>query len=278
MARERDPGHPLMSTASWTAAVRAMEHERPDRLLDDPWADALAGAVGRSWLGQRSDLPAIQVIAIRARFFDDFLQRVVNHEDIRQVVLPAVGFDTRAFRLPWPAGTRIFEIDHPQLLERKDQVLRAAGARATSVRTTIGEDLAGPWVEALVDAGFDPGAPSGWLLEGFLFYLSLEEVTRIVDQVSELAVSGSRLGFDIVSQATLTHPLTRPWIEMQTDMGAPWLGTMDDPAGFLAARDWTASVVQLGQPGADYGRWPYPVPPAELTDAPHNWFVTARKR
>ncbi len=97
-------------------------------------------------------------------------------------------------------------------------------------------DLTGPWPAALIDAGFDPCQPSGWLLEGFLFYLPNDRVTRLLDQVTSLAAPGSWLGFDIVNAITLTFPLTRPWVEMQAQAGAPWLGTMEDPVGFLAER------------------------------------------
>jgi methyltransferase (TIGR00027 family) len=138
-------------------------------------------------------------------------------------------------------------------------------------------DLAGRWTAPLLDAGFDPRAPSCWLLEGFLFYLPPEGIVRILEQVTGLAPAGSWLGFDIVNSATLTQPQPQPWIDMQAQLGAPWLGTLDDPAGFLAERGWEATLTQPGEPEADYGRWPFPMLPPQFPDAPRNWFVTARK-
>jgi O-methyltransferase involved in polyketide biosynthesis len=85
------PGVPLAATAEWIAAVRASETRRPDRLLDDPWAAALAGPHGEDWLGERAESPALTDITIRARFFDDFLQRVTGTGEVRQVVLLAAG-------------------------------------------------------------------------------------------------------------------------------------------------------------------------------------------
>jgi methyltransferase (TIGR00027 family) len=272
------PGVPLAVTACWIAAVRAQESLRPDRLLDDPWAARLAGAEGEEWLQARGGSPALVVMVIRARFFDDFLQRVTAGEGIRQVVLVAAGLDTRAYRLSWPGDVRVFELDQPGVLARKQRFLDSAGAKPGCARLPISVDLAGQWTAPLLGAGFDPGAPSCWLAEGFLFYLPPDGITRILDQVTRLAAAGSRLGFDIVNSATLTHPLTRPWIDMQARAGAPWLGTLDDPAGFLAGRGWQATLTQPGEPGAHYGRWTFPVLAPGLAGAPRNWFVTARRR
>jgi methyltransferase (TIGR00027 family) len=155
--------------------------------------------------------------------------------------------------------------------------MRNAGAQPACERKVIAMDLTSSWEAALVDAGCDPLQPSGWLLEGFLFYLPNDRVTQILDQVTSLAAPGSWLGFDIVNAITLTFPLTRPWIEMQAAAGAPWLGTMEDPAGFVAERGWLASLSQAGQPDAHHGRWTLPVIPTTLPNMPHNWFVTAQK-
>jgi hypothetical protein len=64
---------------------------------------------------------------------------------------------------------------------------------------------------------------------------------------------------------------------MQADSGAPWIGTMDDPQGFLAARGWQATLTPPGAPEANYGRWPYPVIPETMPGMPHLWFVIGEK-
>lgn len=266
----------LGSTARWTAAVRARESAGEDRLFDDPWAAALAGKEGAEWIEPRSADSVVPMV-IRTRFFDDFLQRITLQSAIRQVVLMAAGLDTRAFRLNWPEGTRLFELDQSPVLKYKEQVLRSAGARPACQRQTIEADLTGPWKERLIKAGFDAQHPSGWLLEGFLFYLPNESVAHLLDEVSSLAAPGSWMGFDIINSPMLTSPLTRQWVEMQANSGAPWIGTMDDPEGFLAARGWKASLTQAGAQDANYGRWPYPIIPTTMSDMPHNWFVSARK-
>ena len=85
------PGVPLAATAEWIAVVRGGETRRPDRLLDDPWAAALAGPHGEDWAGERAGSPALADMIIRARFFDDFLRRVTGTGEVRQVVLLAAG-------------------------------------------------------------------------------------------------------------------------------------------------------------------------------------------
>ena len=266
----------LEATARWTAAVRAMENARADALFHDPWAEALAGEEGRTWMAQRTADRVVPIV-LRTRFFDDFLQHTTREFGIRQVVLLAAGLDTRAFRLDWPAGTRIFELDQPTVLYYKARVLALAGAEPTCARSAIEVDLASPWTEALVAAGFDLQIPALCLLEGLLFYLPDEQLRGTLDEVTGLCARGSFLGFDVVNTVMLTHPLTRDWVEMQARSGAPWVGALDDPVGYLSARGWRATLTQAGEPEANHGRWPYPVYPPNLPDIPHNWLVTAHK-
>ncbi len=123
---------PLQATARWTAAVRAGERERPDRLVDDPWAADLAGPEGMAWLAGRPEGSVLPIV-IRTRYFDDWLRAVAIEGPLRQVVLLGAGLDTRAWRLPWPAGAVVYELDRarrpggegPDALRRR----RRAGLR-----------------------------------------------------------------------------------------------------------------------------------------------------
>jgi methyltransferase (TIGR00027 family) len=277
MAEKISSAQLLGLTSRWTAAVRARESARADRLFEDPWAEALTGKEGAEWIAQRPEDSTVPMV-IRTRFFDDFLLDIARRHAIRQVVLMAAGLDTRAFRLDWPAGTCLFELDQPEVLQYKQEVLRLAGAQPACQRQLIEADLTSPWQEKLTHSGFDPQLPSVWLLEGFLFYLSKESIIQIIDSVTSLAASGSWMGFDIINSAMFTSTWTRPWVEMQASMGAPWMGTLDDPQGFLARRGWQATLTQAGAEDANYGRWQLPVLPVMAPDMPHNWFVTAQKR
>lgn len=265
----------LGATAFWTAAVRAQESNRADRLFNDPWAAVMAGEEGLHWLEQRG--ASTIAIVVRTRFFDEFLLRVTHQEGIRQVVLVAAGLDTRAYRLAWSPGVSLFELDQTPVLEHKSQVLVEAGAQPACRRVAISVNLAGSWQDALVARGFDPRAPSAWLMEGLTFYLPNEITARLLSAASSLAAPGSWLGFDAINGVTLTSPITKAWIAMQASYGAPWIGTLDDPEGFLAPLGWSISLSQPGAEDANYGRWTLPVIPLRAPNLPHNWYVTAQK-
>jgi methyltransferase (TIGR00027 family) len=264
----------LADTATWTAAMRAQETARPDRLFDDPWAHELAGPEGLAWLASRREESLLPMV-IRTRYFDDRLQEVAA-SGVRQVVLLGAGLDTRAYRLAWPPGTILFELDTPGVLSRKATIMERAGATARCARRTTNVDLAGAWTGALATAGFDDARPAAFLLEGLLFYLPNDLVAGILRAIAAIAAPEGWLGFDIVNAATLSSPYTRPWIEMQAQAGAPWLGTMEDPIACLGDR-WAAGMTQPGQPDAHYGRWSLPVLPTIMPDIPHHWLVTARR-
>jgi methyltransferase (TIGR00027 family) len=266
----------LASTASWTAAVRALESQREDRLFDDPWAKDLAGESGMSWIKDKSPESVVPIV-LRTRYFDDQLKRIARDFGIRQIVLLGAGLDTRAFRLEWPAGTRLFEVDQPMVLERKESILKDARATPWCERIIVPADLEQEWADLLVRAGYRTKEPSCWLLEGFLFYLGTDTVTALLAGVSEHSAPGSWLCFDIINGKMLTSQLTRQWLDMQRASGAPWIGALDDPVEFLAPYGWKATLTQAGQPDANHGRWTLPVFPTTHPDMPHNWFVVAPK-
>ena len=275
MAVKDEANLSLALTSRWTASARAKESAREDCLFNDPWAAALAGPEGAKWLEQRGG--NVSPMVVRTRYFDDYLQDAARQRDILQIVILAAGLDTRAFRLPWPDGTHLYELDQPAVLEYKAQVLDAADARPACKRTAIGSDLTGNWQAALLENGFERFRPSTWLLEGLLFYLPNDAILRVLETVSSLAAPGSRLGFDIVNSITLTSPITKAWIDMQAQAGAPWIGALDDPETLLTELGWQVAMTQPGSPDAHFNRWTLPVMPVKMPNMPHNWYVTADK-
>jgi methyltransferase (TIGR00027 family) len=278
---------PISRTARLTAAARARESRRPDRLFADPLAEALAGPEGFAFMerfeaaARPASLPAgtdNPYIAVRSRFFDEFLTGAVAGEGApRQIVLLAAGLDTRAFRLDWPAGTKLYELDRPELLEAKQEILDHAGAKPRSPRTTVPVDLTKPWVSALRGAGFDPTAPSAWLVEGLTPYLDEPSVRRLLEDAASLASPGSHLGIDFIGQSFLRSPYVRAAIDAMAREGSPWQYGTDDPEGLLAAAGWKATVLRAGDPGASYGRWPFIVFPRGTPGAPESFLVTATR-
>jgi methyltransferase (TIGR00027 family) len=278
---------PISRTARLTAAARARESRRADRLFDDPLAEALAGPEGFAFMerfeaaARPAGLPGAgdnPYIAIRSRFFDEFVTAAFAGPGApRQTVLLAAGLDTRAFRLDWPARTKLYELDRPELLDAKQEILDRAGARPRCQRTSVPVDLTKPWAPALRAAGFDPGAPSVWLVEGLTPYLDAPSVRRLLEESASLATPGSRLGIDLIGESFLRSPYVRAAIEAMAREGSPWQYGTDDPEGLLAAAGWKAAVLRAGDPGASYGRWPFMVFPRGTPNAPESFLVTATR-
>ncbi len=94
--------------------------------------------------------------AVRTRFFDEFLTAETGTRGVGQVVVVAAGLDTRAFRIDWPAGVRLFELDQPEVMAYKDAVLRRRAAAPTCARVVVEVDLREAWAPLLLSADFHP--------------------------------------------------------------------------------------------------------------------------
>lgn len=274
-------------TALLTAALRAAETRRPDRLYSDPYAAAFAGDLGPELLGQvravtfpvnaKRTLPSTpDYNAIRTRFFDDLLTAAAGEAGMRQVVIAPAGMDSRAFRLPWPDHVRLFEVDRPAVLAEKHEVIGAA--EATVDRTPVAVDMRDPdWTRTLVDAGYDPTAPSTWLLEGLLYYIPETDVHAILDAVRAATAPGSIVIADIVNADALTLPNMRGLLDVFASWNCPWVFGTDEPEALFADHGFAVTAVQPGDPAADYGRWPDPVPPRSETGVRRVFFVHGRR-
>lgn len=190
-------------TALGVAAGRSIESHRPDGLVDDPLAERFVRAVEleqpfplRVEEITEEQLPVWGVLSrymgVRSRFFDDCLL-AASRDGIRQIVLLAAGLDARPYRLETADDQVWFEVDQPKVLEFKQQVAEAAGARERGARRTVPADLREDWPQALLDAGFDAQRPTAWLAEGLLGYLSAQAEADLFDRVRELSAPGSRI-------------------------------------------------------------------------------------
>ncbi len=277
--------HPEMDavarTARWVAAVRARETARPDRLFADPLAAKFAGAQGFAWLEGADAVQAgsgrdsALYLALRTRYFDDYLLQVTRTEGLRQVVLPAAGMDARAFRLEWPAGTGFFELDRPELFAVKEAILTESGANPRCTRHTVPVDLAEPWANDLLRAGFVPAEPTLWLVEGLMVYLEEGEARLLLDRVTELSAPGSRVGADLGNSALLTAPEMESWHRMLDERGCPWRFGTDDPEGFFRQHGWRAQVTPSSILPAIYDRQCLPPAKVSAQETPGNWLIDA---
>jgi methyltransferase (TIGR00027 family) len=207
-----DPASSVGATATMVAASRALASQGPDALLDDPFAEPLVRAVGlapfiRLIDGEVSldeDDPAqsgrtrAEQMTVRTRFFDDFFINATEG-GIPQAVILASGLDTRAYRLRWPAGTVVYEIDQPQVIDFKTNTLANLGANPTAERRTVSIDLRDDWPTALRQQGFDVNQPTAWSAEGLLPYLPPEAQDRLFDNITALSAPGSQLATEHIS-------------------------------------------------------------------------------
>lgn len=207
-------------TALMVAAARAAETRRADRLFADPYAADFiaAGGVVEIPTGDAAAPPGAPAPAsssfadyapIRTRFFDDYLLEATR--TIPQVVIVAAGLDTRAFRLGLSAEVTVYELDSAEVLDFKQRVLDERGAQPTSRRVTVATDLRGAWAKPLREAGFDPAAPSAWLIEGLLPYLTPGQNDELLATVTAHSATDSRLAVEFVrvdAVALLSRALT----------------------------------------------------------------------
>lgn len=188
------------STALFVAAARALEAQKPDPAAIDPFAEIFCRSVGGQWADVLDGLAPDHALksefgthfvdfqGARTRFFDDYFGRAAA-AGVRQIVLLAAGLDSRAYRLAWPDGTVVFELDQPQVLDFKAHAL--ADRRPIAERREVAVDLRDDWPQALRDSGFDPSRPSAWIAEGLLIYLPATAQRQLFTGIDVLAAPGS---------------------------------------------------------------------------------------
>ncbi len=260
------------ATATAVAASRATASQGPNPLLNDPWADPLVRAVGIDTFVKlidgeirRTDDPLLnrqsmnEQITVRTRFFDDFFMQATG-SGIRQAVILASGLDTRAYRLPWPDGTVVYEIDQPAVLEFKTRTLAGLGAEPTARRRTVAIDLRDDWPSALAEAGLDAGQPTAWSAEGLLVYLPPEAQDRLFDNVAALSAPGSRIATEHLDLRNIPSDWAQKLTERSRRLGSNinlaelfYTGERNTAAEYLAAHGWRVDISTTEQAYAAHG-------------------------
>ncbi|MDT5255067.1 MAG: hypothetical protein QOD10_147 [Mycobacterium sp.] len=284
------------ATATMVAAGRARATRADNPLIEDRFAEPLVRAVGvdffTRWASGELDPADVDIpgapwgmqrmtdmLAARTRYIDAFFSRAAD-AGIRQVVILASGLDARAYRLPWVAGTTVYEIDQPQVIEFKTATIAELGSKPTADVRAVPIDLRHDWPAALREAGFDTGRPAAWTAEGLLGFLPSDAQDRLLDNVTELSAEGSQLVAEVflnsgANQQAL-NAATGKWRENGLDvelenLGFP--GERNDVATYLADRGWHPVRTPLNQMLADSG---LPLQPTD-EDAPfsRNYYCTA---
>ncbi len=259
------------ATATMVAAQRALSdaHE----LIDDPYAAPLVRAVGIDVYVRlvNGDIPAggdaefdpqrmAQGMACRTRFYDQFFLSAARG-GVGQAVILASGLDARAYRLPWPAGTVVYEIDMPDVIEFKTRTLRDLGAEQTAERRTVAVDLRDDWASALRSAGFDPHAPAAWSAEGLLIYLPSEAQDALFDTITTLSAPRSQLAFEFVPDtAVFADERWRAHHDRMRELGFEidfnelvYHGERSHAVDYLSQRGWDTSSQTVAELHAENG-------------------------
>lgn len=279
-----DPATSVGTTATMVAAARAIATANGD--INDPFAEPLVRAVGVTFLTRwaTGELSASDVevegspwglaqmpasIAARTRYFDEFFADAAA-AGIRQAVILASGLDTRAYRLGWPGGMMVFEIDQPAVIEFKTTTLASLGAEPKADVRPVATDLRQDWPRALNAAGFEPNRASAWIAEGLFGYLAPGAQDQLLDTVTALSAPGSRLGTEAVpNTADMDPDAARERMQAAT---AKWRrhgfepdftviefeGERHDVGAYLDARGWTSVATPMGRLLADHELGPIP--------------------
>ena len=263
------------ATALGVAGGRAAETNSADPLIRDPYAKLFLEAAGDGiWRVYRDDeLPAELVdvdpqfedrmqamlgyTACRTKFFDDYFLAAAG-DGIRQPVILAAGLDSRAWRLAWPAGCVVYEIDQPKVLEFKTSTLDSHAVNPIASHISVGIDLRLDWPTALAQAGFDASVLTAWSAEGLLPYLTADAQDLLFERVQSLSAPGSRVAVEAFTNEFFS-PDSAARREEQTEL-------YRDVAIKLGGKDITES-----------GNLLYEAQRTEVVDwlEAHGWTVTA---
>jgi methyltransferase (TIGR00027 family) len=224
-----------------------------------------------------------EMLAARTHYIDAFFSRATA-AGVRQVVILASGLDARGYRLPWKAGTTVFEIDQPQVIEFKTATIAALGAEPTADVRAVPVDLRHDWPSALRQAGFDTGRPAAWAAEGLFGFLPPDAQDRLLDNITALSADGSQLVAEVFLNSGINrealNAATKKWRENGLelalgDLGFP--GERNDVATYLANRGWHPERTPLNQMLAAHGLPLHPTDGPNGDEAPFakNYYCTA---
>ncbi len=264
------------ATATMVAAARALASTQSDAIINDPFARPLVRAVGLEFFtrladgeinlsdvadGERDLQMETDSIAVRTRFFDDFFLNAAR-DGVQQAVILAAGLDARAYRLAWPHGSVVYEVDQPRVVDFKTTEMSNLGAAPTAERRTVSIDLRDDWPAALRQAGFDVTQPTAWSAEGLLMYLPPEAQDRLFDNITALSAPGSRLATEYHGDDSSTTMTQRAqefndrWANVGCDIDLSGLffdGERSNVVEYLTAQGWHTSSRPRRELFADYG-------------------------
>ncbi|AFC55949.1 MULTISPECIES: class I SAM-dependent methyltransferase [Mycobacterium] len=267
------------ATATMVAAARALASGGANPIINDPFAAPLVRAVGLDFFRRLVDGEVTEPegdgaagggakelaletdsMAVRTRFFDDFFLNAAR-DGIRQSVILAAGLDARAYRLGWPPGSVVYEVDQPKVVEFKSATLASLGASPAADRRTVGIDLREDWPAALRGSGFDVTRPTAWSAEGLLMYLPPDAQDRLFDNITALSAPGSKLATEYhpdngTTMSQRAREFNDRWAKVGCDIDLSGLffdGERSNVVDYLTGRGWRVSTRPRRDLFGDYG-------------------------
>ena len=274
-------------TALMVAAARAIETYRPDSLARDEFAEHFVRAAPAcaGWPVRPKDVPdgeanplwgrLARYFGLRTRVLDD----VILSAGHRQAVLLGAGLDSRAFRLGWPSGSVVYELDQPSVLAYKQEVLDGLGALPRVDRHAVPADLRHDWAGLL--PGFRPAEPTMWLAEGLLLYLPADAERAMIETVDRLSAPGSTLAYEVKLIREPDDVRDSPtYTSTMAQIGVDLLALFNydprpDSAATLEALGWTTEVHTAFDFTRRHGRGPLPEPHDAL--GANRWVMAVKK-
>jgi methyltransferase (TIGR00027 family) len=262
--RSDDDEWDIVSSVGYTALLvagwRALHAVSEQPLVRDDYAKHFIAASADPYLtGQLADPGTSEgatvfprLYGVQTRFFDEFFMSAAQR-GIRQAVIVAAGLDSRTYRLDWPSGTTVFEVDQPKVLEFKRRVLAEHGAEPAARRVEVAADLRDDWSIPLRAAGFDTQRPTAWSVEGILPYLTGDAQDTLFTRIGELSAPGSRLAIGALGSSLDDDRLaaleeTYPGLSLSGDVKFSALTYSDaekaKPAAWLADHGWAVEPLR----------------------------------
>jgi methyltransferase (TIGR00027 family) len=296
-ARFDDDEWDIVSSVGYTALLvagwRALHATSPEPLVRDEYAKHFIAASADPYLTGQLTHPGTsegatafpRLYGVQTRFFDEFFQSATER-GIRQAVIVGAGLDSRAYRLKWPSGTTVFEIDRPKVLDFKARLLDEHRAKPTAHRRDVAADLRNDWSIPLRAAGFDPQQPTAWSVEGLLPYLTGDAQDTLFTRIDQLSAAGSRLAIGALGSRHDQDQLsaletTYPGLNKPGDFDFSTLTydeeTKTKPARWLAEHGWTVDPVRTNpELQVAYGRTPADVD-VQIDSIMHSQYITATR-
>jgi len=254
---EKMSGDMVAYSSQLIAAWRATESAYGEAaLFDDFLAPTLAGPHALKRVEPKKTNNAR--FSIRTKYFDDWVSEAVRLHGIGQIVLPAAGMDSRAFRLNLEPHVHVYEIDQAVVMKEKSALLKAAhpDLKPTCNRHEVVADLAVPdWSDKLVAAGFRRSEASAWVIEGLLYYLTEQEVEALFKTIRCMVTNDSVLLASIVTKRRIFQDEGQRK-DSTNRLQSKFKWFCEDPEGFFGRLGFeVVDNVALGSERANFGRW-----------------------